>query len=211
MLPVAAFAAVTDVNVSVSPNPAEEGQQVTVTIEAQKSGNGCNNNWGYTKVFADGVQIGTTTLNSFTGSGTTTDTFTHTFNTAGDKLIAVEAWSGAEDFSPQDGNPDCTDTLLGSDDVTLDVNAVEPPSSPSPTQTSTSGGGGFTYCDMDTQPTSALRDIAMCIDRTSGKVVQALSWRAAQSGDFTPLKLSLLKQALSLVQQMIEIVKAQTK
>lgn len=206
--PAAAFASVDAVSVSVAPNPAETGQQVTVSVEAQKSGSGCNNNWGYTKVFADGVQIGTTTLNSFTGSGTTTDSFTHTFNTAGDVLIAVEAWSGAEDFSPQDGNPDCSDTLLGSDDVTLKVKNPEPKSS-SKSSSSVSGGGGFTYCDLDTQPTSQLRDIAMCLDR-SGKVVNALQWRAAQSGDssaIVALKIQLMTRAVSLLNQMIELVK----
>jgi hypothetical protein len=118
----------------------------------------------------------------------------------------------------------CADTLCTIDETWSTTNQaceantvatttppVEPPTESSsestPASTSTSGGGGFTFCDLDTQPTSALRDIAMCVDRDSGKVVQSLAWRAGQSGNGNGYVLSLMWQAVGLLNQMIEIVK----
>lgn len=214
LLPVAASASVDLTSTTLTPDPAETGQSVSVSIEAQKTGAGCDNNWGYTKVFVDGVQVGTTTLDSFTGSGTTTDSFNlGSFATAGDRVIDVELWSGAEDFSPADGNPDCADTLLDSDSVTLDVDAPAPSNSGgSQSSGSTSGGGGYTYCDLDTQPTSQLRDIAMCLDRTTGKVVNALAWRMdGDSAGIRAFKIELMWKAVGLLNQMIDLVKAGVK
>lgn len=199
ILPIPALASVDYTGMVLDPNPAETGQAVSVSVEAQKSGSGCDNNWGYTKVFVDGVQVGTTTLGSFTGSGTTTDSFDlGAFNTKGDRTVDVELWSGAEDFTPPDGNPDCADTLLASDSAVLKVNDAPEPSKPS--SGSVSGGGGFIYCDLwGSEPVGAVHQ---CLDRNTGRPVPTLVWRngAAGGGDaaFQAAIQNLLQQVLRI-------------
>jgi heat shock protein HslJ len=180
--PASAFAATSQVSFSaatLSPDEPEAGQQVTLTVIGDKtsSSGGCTNNWGYTKVYVDGNLEGQTTLNSFTGSGTVSDSITFGAGNSGDKSVLIEIWSGEEDFAPADGIADCADELLDSTTLTLEVKAPAV-SGPSTKAVSTiSGGGGFTYCDLNTEPSENIRDIHMCTDRATGKVVPTLVWR----------------------------------
>lgn len=99
----------------------------------------------------------------------------------------------------------------------IDEEATEVPcetggSSESNSGSTTSGGGGFTFCDLNTLPTSSIRDIAMCVDRESGKVVPELAWRGAGGAVIVvdihaEQKKVLLLQAVELIQQMIQYLK----
>lgn len=149
--PVAAFAAVSQVSivsVALDPSDAQPGQQVTLTVVADKTSvsGGCTNNWGYTKIFLDGNQIGTSTVDSFAGTGTTSDQFVFNAPTyEGSFDILVEVWSGAEDFAPADSTPDCADELLDDATVELDVAATDTSSSQKKAYTGPTGGGGICH------------------------------------------------------------------
>ena len=84
----------------------------------------------------------------------------------------------------------------------------EPPVEEEKPKQSTSGGGGFTYCDLHTEPTSSYRDIAMCIDRDTGRVVQILAYRAshgdAQGG--AQLEIALWMKVVDLLKQMVALL-----
>ncbi len=115
-----AFAAVTTTNYSMTPNPVEVGTEVTVEVTATKDSNGCNNNWGYTKVTVDGNSY-QSSLNSFTGTGEVSDSVA--FNapaTAGDFPVLVEVYSGVEVGAGSEG-ADCPDVLIDSEELTLTV------------------------------------------------------------------------------------------
>lgn len=127
------------VGVSIDPSEAYSGQQVTITVVANRTGSGCTNNWGYTKFFLDGNQIGTSTIDAFTGTGFSTSTFQ--FPATGGGEVEAELWSGAEDFAPANGVPDCTDTFIDSGSVVLEIKAAE--ESSKKVYSATSGGGGL--------------------------------------------------------------------
>lgn len=146
IVPTFASASVNITSVTVTPDPVEEGQTVTVAVEGVKSGSGCNNNWGYTKYFVDSVQVGTSTLNSFSGTGTTTDSFDFTASGVGSHTWSVEVWSGEEDFNNGGQSPDCYDTPLFNDSGSFTVEEVPSSGGSSSSGSTISGGGGMSPC-----------------------------------------------------------------
>lgn len=205
--PASAFAAVTLQTVTATPSTVEEGQTITISVEALRSGSGCDNNWAYTKYLLDGPQIGTTTVGAFSGSGSTTDTFTFTASGVGSHTLRAELWSGEEDFNNGGASPDCSDVRM--DKGTVQFIVVAAPSAPSqPSSGTTGGGGGYIYCDL--HDGFLVGPQHMCLDRSTGKTIQTLAFRGTpvfagvDNSEQLKIKLTQLRDLLKQIEFILK-------
>lgn len=190
------------------------------TPQITQSTNNATASWQYTAVQAGSKTVQVRVFNSPNCQGSARDTETTGLTVTNIVVVPIDVCPNVD--GTQLVGP-CADILCVSPDTWSQTNqqcespvvVVPPagPSTPAPTHSSISGGGGYTFCDLDTQPTANLRDIAMCVDRSTGKIVQSLAWRGAgghallyTNPNNEQIKV-LLNQVVALLLQQIQYLK----
>ena len=200
--PALALASVNLTALDVSPDPAEPGQSVDLTIEVERIGSGCSNNWYGTRLTIDGevqpdIIYPVDTYAIGQGTSTATHAITAT-STEGTSQILVEILSG-----PETNPNNCAIGVVDSDTIDLEVKKPAPVSSGPKSSGSISGGGGFIYCDLWAgQPVG---EVHQCLDRNTGRPVKTLEWRAGTAGSSAYYaNLEAIKQQLLRILGILE-------